>query len=125
MKKFTVLIAAGAVAAVMAMPASSAQAGCVDVHNAGDPSWATVCDRQTIAICDADPDGHSTYVHWWPQQSLDYSTTQYDTYGYTDKYGNYTGQFCTHETPSINAWGIDRFQVCIQYEGCSVWKNAG
>src|SRR4051794_33823997 len=119
MKKLSVLIAAAALAALMALPASPAQASsCVDVHKAGDPSWATVCNRQTIAVCDADPDGHMVYAKYWPLWYNAPSLTGYDSYGYTN------GQYCHHED-THSAWGIDRFQVCIQTEGCSVWKDAG
>jgi hypothetical protein len=120
MKKFIVLIAAGAVAALMVMPASPAQAEtCVTVQKqTGDPSWSTVCNRERIAVCDADQDGHMAYAHFWPQWYTDFLTTDYDSYGYTN------GQFCHHETPGVG-WGIDRFQICVQTEGCSAWKDAG
>ena len=85
----------------------------------GDGSWATVCERYIAAVCDADKDGHKTYMDYYPTWSYQTkpSFTQYDSYGKTD------GKFCHHENLSdaIAATGVQRFRVCVQTEGCSAW----
>ena len=124
MKILMTLVSAGLLSIALAIPISQAPAGaassCVTAQRKKpyDPSWSTVCGRQVIAVCDADPDGHKAYAHYWPQWYTDFNTTDYDSYGYTN------GQFCNH-LDTHSAWGIDRFQICVQYEGCSAWKDAG
>jgi hypothetical protein len=107
---------------VIASQKSHATDLCLTQHHPRDPSWATVCERSKIAVCDADKDGHKTYVDYFPMWSTQVipSMTQYDSYGTTG------GQFCWHERPSdAQGLGMNRFRVCVQYEGCSAWKYYG
>jgi hypothetical protein len=99
--------------------AAATHSSCVTQHHPTDPSWATVCERQYIAVCDGDRDGHKTYVDYFPTWSTQVlpSMTQYDSYGTTG------GQFCWHERPSdAQGLGLNRFRVCVQYEKCSAYR---
>jgi hypothetical protein len=91
-----------------------------------DPSWGTVCDRNYVAICDANRDGNRTYVDYYPHWSTqDHpSKSQYDSYGRTAN-GQGVRQFCAHEYVSDAAQGIQRFRVCVENEGCSRWEYPG
>jgi hypothetical protein len=93
---------------------------CYTAKLAGDGSWGTICERDIAAVCDADKDGHQTYVDYYPVWSYQTkpSFTEYDSYGKTD------GKFCHHETLSdaVAVTGVQRFRVCVQTEGCSAWK---
>jgi hypothetical protein len=113
-----------ALAAMLAIGSQDSRATglCLTQHHPRDPSWATACDKSKFAVCDADQDGHKTYVDYYPMWSTQPkpSMTQYDSYGTTN------GQYCWHERPSdAQGLGIQRFRVCVQYEGCSAWKYYG
>jgi hypothetical protein len=93
---------------------------CYTAKLPGDGSWGTICERYIAAVCDADKDGHKTYVDYYPVWSTqpEPSMTQYDSYGKTD------GKFCHHEklSDALVPTGVQRFKVCVQTEGCSAWK---
>ena len=119
MKAIKLLMAAAcaAVCFVIVGPAAAAQATCADARHAADGSWVTVCDGHRIAVCDRDADGHLTYARLWPWYSPEYYISGKDAYG-----RNRHGRFCHHE--GTTGWGIYRFAVCVQYEGCSPWRRA-
>lgn len=116
MKCLKMLVATGAVAVALLVPAASAQGACATANHPSDGSWVTVCDLHNVAVCDGDPDGHKTYARLWSWYSPDYYLSGYDTYG-----RDADGQFCHHE--GVWGWGIFQFAVCVQYEGCSGWKR--
>jgi hypothetical protein len=104
---------------------------CKTQRHPHDPSWGTLCDSEYFAICDADKDGHRTYIEYDSVYSTNenvHQKTQYDSYGRT------AGKFCTHEHPSDSLFGIQRFRVCVENErgvndpqtgkatDCSAWK---
>jgi hypothetical protein len=120
MRGIKLLLASGALAiAVMLVPAGAAQArSCTTQGHPSDPSWVTVCNDWTIAVCDAQPDGHKVYARVWGQRSKNYYLTSYDDYGY-----DANGRFCYHEQHL--GLPIALFATCVQYEGCSAWRTPG
>jgi len=112
---------------IAACPARPQQGKCDTQRHPSDPSWATVCDRFKIAVCDAQRDGHRTYVDFFPVWSKypEPAMTQYDSYGRTTN-RNGVRQFCWYENPgAYAAFGIQRFRVCVEQEGCSRWEYPG
>jgi hypothetical protein len=107
------------------------RSNCKTQRHPHDPSWGTLCDSEYFAICDADKDGHRTYIEYdvvWSTGENIHQMTQYDSYGRTD------GKFCYHEHPSDSLFHIQRFRVCVENErgvndpqtgkatDCSAWK---
>ena len=121
MRKLVLLIASGALAvAVLGSAAPPAQAeACFNNHHPSDPSWISVCNRDRIAVCDAQADGHYTWARYIAHQSPKWLSTKEDSYGRDAK-----GQFCYHERP-MSAWGLALVRVCVSYEGCGPWRDAG
>jgi hypothetical protein len=103
------------VAAALWGGAAPAQAGTVEAVHA-DGSWVTVSDKHAVAVCDHDPDGHKTYARLWNWYEPDYFTSAHDTYG-----RDAAGRWCLHF--GVVGWGIRQFAVCVQFEGCSAWKQ--
>jgi hypothetical protein len=111
---------AGGSGDIVACTASAQHKDCLTQPHPSDPSWGTVCEGKYAAVCDADQDGHKTYVDYYPNWSYQTkpSYTAYDSYGRTD------GKFCHHETLSDAQFeGVERFRVCVQTEGCSQWRH--
>jgi|SRR5882724_9219453 len=119
MKGIKLLLATGLVALTsLAFAASAAAYSPVRVTHPHDPSWADIAsDHQHYAICDAQNDGHDTWLRideWGADPNAWYSSG-HDTYG-RDR----NGQFCFHARIAGFYW-IRRVEICVSYEGCTPW----
>ena len=111
----TPLAVAAIVAAAMLFAAAPAFAGSVNATHP-DSSWTTVSDLHDVAVCDNDADGHKTYARIWNWYEPEYFLSGYDTYGH-----DAAGRWCFHF--KVGGWGIFKFATCVQYEGCSAWRQ--
>ena len=119
MRKLALLIASGALAvAVLGSTAPSAQAYCFTKKHPSDPSWVTICDRERWAICDDQADGHYTWARFYPHRNPTWLSTPEDSYGRNSK-----GEYCFHFRSGYPL--VDILRVCVSYEGCGPWRNAG
>jgi len=121
MRKLAWLIASGALAvAVLGSTAPSAQAeACFNKFHPSDPSWISICNRDRIAVCDNQADGHYTWARYIYQRSSVWLSTKEDSYGRDSK-----GQFCWHERAGFG-FGVALVKVCVSYEGCGPPRDAG
>jgi hypothetical protein len=115
MKWRKALIVAAALTVTAVVPAS-AQAEWRAYHPS-DPSYGVVeNDAHHINACDWHADGHAVYAAYYSHYSTERFLTGSDTYG-----RNADGRWCLRNFAS--GWGIRKFQICVQYEGCGPFRN--
>jgi hypothetical protein len=121
MRAFKTLLATGIVAvASMAFAAQAPAFPTVHVTHPSDPSWADIAsDHQHYAVCDAQADGHYTWlrIDEWGANPNDWYSSPRDSYG-RDR----NGQFCVHTRIGGFYW-IRQVQICVSYEGCTPWRR--
>ena len=111
----------------MLVPAAYAQADW-RVDHPSDPGWAVLDSNRTkIAMCDAQADGHETWVRYWTMTDPSHKDFTWEsTQPTADSYGrDSAGRFCTYFDAGFGGREVWTFRVCVTNEGCSGWKNTG
>jgi hypothetical protein len=82
----------------------------VRAYHPRDPSWGEVREHRWITVCDWNIDGHAVYVRYY-EDMPQFANIAFRA-GYAPSQGCDTW---------LSAYGfsINRWVVCVQYEGCS------
>jgi len=93
--------------AALALGAAGASAHAVTIFHPNEPTYATLyVDHTVMWVCDQDPDGNRAYIRF------SINGVEQPAVWDPDGYGGACG-----ERP-VNPATLDRFNVCVQNEGC-------
>jgi len=99
------------VGAIAASPTSVSASGTQCTIHGGGGYGCTIYGGGYIQVCDNQVDGHRVRGHYTQFQSPTIRTTAWAP-----------SRGCTDYAGGVWGFTIQKFRVCIEYEGCTAWK---